>query len=59
MFAQSQDRIAKERAMRSRQLKKLWHACGSCAAMKISHRELLMKLGAARSQYPSGWRLVE
>jgi hypothetical protein len=30
MFARSRDRIAKERAMRSRQLKKLsGHACGS------------------------------
>jgi Transposase DDE domain len=27
--------------------------------MTLTHKELLMKLGAARSQYPSGWRLVE
>jgi transposase len=25
----------------------------------MPHKELLMKLGAARSQYPSGWRLVQ
>jgi transposase len=25
----------------------------------MTHKELLMKLGAARSQYPSGWPLVE
>jgi hypothetical protein len=27
--------------------------------MTLTHKELLMKLGAARSRYPSGWRLVE
>jgi transposase len=27
--------------------------------MTLTHKELLMRLGAARSQYPSAWRLVE
>jgi hypothetical protein len=27
--------------------------------MTLTHKERLMKLGAARSQYPSAWRLVE
>ena len=27
--------------------------------MRLTHQELLMKLGAARSQYPTAWRLVE
>ena len=59
VFAQSHDRIAKERAMRKRALKKLWARLKQLSSMTLSHKELLMKLGAARSQYPAGWRLVE
>ena len=58
VFAQSRDRIAKERAMRRRQLKRLWRRLAQIAAMKMSREELLMKLGAARSQAPTAWRLV-
>jgi transposase len=59
VFAQSADRIAKERAMRKRQLKRLWARLKQLSGMTLTHKELLMKLGAARSQYPSGWRLLE
>jgi transposase len=59
VFAQSADRIAKERAMRNRQLKRLWARLKQLAGMTLTHKELLMKLGAARSQYPSGWRRVD
>ena len=59
VFAQSHDRIAKERAMRKRQLKKLWSRLAKLSAMKLSREALLMKLGAAQSQSPSAWRLVE
>jgi transposase len=59
VFAQSADRIAKERAMRKRQLKRLWARLQQLSGMTLTHQELLMKLGAARSQYPSGWRLVD
>ncbi len=58
VFAQSRDRVAKERAMRRRQLKWLWKRLAQIAAMKITREELLMKLGAARSQAPTAWRLV-
>jgi hypothetical protein len=58
VFAQSRDRVAKERAMRRRQLKWLWRRLAQIAAMKLSREELLMKLGAARSQSPTAWRLV-
>jgi transposase len=58
VFAQSVDRIAKERAMRKRQLKRLWARLHQLSMMKLTRKELLMKLGAARSQYPVGWRLV-
>ncbi|HEY3621894.1 MAG TPA: IS1634 family transposase [Roseiarcus sp.] len=59
VFAQSADRVAKERAMRRRQLKWLWTRLGKLAAMNISYEEKLMKLGAARSKAPTAWRLVD
>jgi hypothetical protein len=59
VFAQSADRVLKERAMRRRQLKWLWQRLHKLAAMEISREELLMKLGAARAKAPSGWRLVD
>ena len=59
VFAQSHDRIAKERSMRKRQLKKLWARLKELSGMTLTHKEMLMKLGAARHQYPAGWRLVE
>jgi transposase len=58
VFAQSRDRVAKERAMRRRQLKWLWKRLAEIAAMKLTREELLMKLGAARSHAPTAWRLV-
>ena len=44
--------------MRRRQLKWLWRRLAQIAAMKLTREELLMKLGAARSQAPTAWRLV-
>jgi transposase len=58
VFAESADRVAKERAMRRRQLKWLWGRLKELAQMKLSRNELLMKLGAARARAPTGWRLV-
>jgi len=58
VFAQSADRVAKERAMRKRQLKWLWKRLAELAGMKQSRNDLLMKLGAARARAPVGWRLV-
>jgi Transposase DDE domain len=59
VFAQSADRVAKERAMRRRQLKWLWTRLDKLAAMNVSYEEKLMKLGAARSKAPTAWRLVD
>lgn len=59
VFARSDDRVAKERAMRKRQLKWLWKRLGQLAAMEISREEMLMKLGAARARAPTAWRLVD
>lgn len=58
VFAESRDRVAKERAMRRRQLKWLWKRLGQLAAMKLSRQELLMKLGAARERAHTAWRLI-
>ena len=58
VFAQSTDRVAKERAIRRRQLKWLWGRLKQLAAMKLSREELLMRLGAARKQARTAWRLI-
>ena len=49
VLAQSRDRVAKERAMRRRQLKRLWARLKQLSTMQLTREELLMKLGAARS----------
>src|SRR5580765_998382 len=59
VFAQSQDRVNKERSMRRRQLKRLYHRLQELQGMELKRDELLMKLGAARQQAPSAWRFVE
>ena len=59
VLAQSKDRLNKERAMRRRQLKGLWKRLKELQGMKLKRDTLLMKLGAAKNEYPSAWRLVE
>ena len=59
VLAQSRDRIHKERSMRQRQLKRLWKRLHELAGMELTRDELLLKLGAARQQSPSAWRLVD
>ena len=59
VFAESVDRVSKERAMRKRQLKRLWKRLRELAAMEIPREEMLMKLGAARARVPTAWRLVD
>lgn len=58
VLAQSRDRVNKERAMRRRQLKRLWNRLHQLQGMKLSRNQLLLKLGAARAQSPAAWRLV-
>ena len=58
VLAQSRDRVAKERAMRRRRLKRLWTRLKQLSTMALSREELLMKLGAARDQSRTAWRLV-
>ena len=59
VFAESIDRVSKERAMRRRQLKWLWKRLRELAAMEVPREEMLMKLGAARARAPTAWRLVD
>jgi hypothetical protein len=59
VFAESVERVSKERAMRKRQSKWLWKRLRELAAMEISREEMLMKLGAARARAPTAWRLVD
>jgi transposase len=58
VLARSVPRVQKERAMRRRQLKKLWKRLHQLQAMKLNRDQLLIKLGAARQQSPSAWGLV-
>jgi hypothetical protein len=59
VYAESVDRVGKERAMRKRQLKWLWKRLRELAAMEVPREEMLMKLGAARARAPTAWRLVD
>jgi transposase len=62
VFAESRDRVAKERAMRRRRLRwllqRLQQLSAMCASGKLSREALLMKLGAAQNTSPAAWRLV-
>jgi len=60
VFAESRDRIHKERAMRQRQLKGLVKRLKQLQQMKLNDtRQLLLKLGEAKGRYRSAWRLIE
>jgi transposase len=59
VLARSRSRILKERAMRRRQLKRLWARLKQLAAMRLKREDLLMKLGAARAKSPAAWRLID
>ncbi len=59
VYAQSEQRVAKERAIRRRKLKWLWARLKKLATMPLTREQLLMKLGAARQHGPAVWRLVQ
>ena len=54
VLARSRDRVNKERAMRRRQLKALCKRLAQLRRMRLSARQLLLKLGEARGR--TGWR---
>jgi transposase len=61
VYVESQDRLAKERAMRLRQLRALIQRLRQLQQAKnpISRDQLLMKLGAAKEQVGRVFRLIE
>jgi transposase len=60
VFAQSEDRTQKERAMRRSQLKKLVKRLQQLEQMSFKDsRELLLKLGEAKGRYRNAWRLLD
>ena len=59
VLARSRDRVNKERAMRRRQLKALWKRLIQLRRMRLSARQLLLKLGEARGRYRVAWRLLD
>jgi transposase len=60
VFAESRDRIHKERAMRRRQLKALVKRLQQLQQMKWTDtRQLLLKLGEAKGRYRAAWRLID
>ena len=59
VFAESTERIAKERSMRRRQLKWLWARLAQIGSMQLARDALLMKLGSAQSKAPAAWRLID
>ncbi|HYN81294.1 MAG TPA: IS1634 family transposase [Gemmatimonadaceae bacterium] len=59
VFAQSHDRILKERAMRMRQLKRLVKRLKELQTMQLKRTQLLIKLGEAKGRYRAAWRLID
>ena len=59
VYARSRDRVAKERAMRLRQLRGLLRRLRELSEMALPARELLLKLGEARERYRTAWRLLD
>jgi transposase len=60
VFAQSEDRTQKERAMRRSQLKKLVKRLQQLEQMSFKDsRELVLKLGEAKGRYRNAWRLLD
>jgi transposase len=59
VLARSESRVGKERAIRRKQLKRLWRRLRQLQGMGLTRDQLLLKLGAARQQWPAAWRLVQ
>jgi transposase len=59
VFAQSRDRIHKERAMRRRALRKLLTRLGQLRKMKLKRDQLLLKIGEAKADAGRTFALVD
>lgn len=58
VLARSADRVNKERSMRRRRLKKLWHRLKDLQQQKLSRDQLLIKIGAAKKDAGQDFNLV-
>ncbi|HYN23998.1 MAG TPA: IS1634 family transposase [Pyrinomonadaceae bacterium] len=59
ILARSHGRMQKERAMRRRRLKRLWKRLHELQLQKLTRDDLLLKLGAAKSEAGNAYRLVD
>jgi transposase len=59
ILARSQGRRQKERGMRRRRLKALWHRLHELQRQKLTRDVLLLKLGAAKAAAGNAYRLVD
>jgi transposase len=59
ILARSHGRRQKERAMRRRRLKRLWKRLHELQRQRLTRDELLLKLGAARSEAGTAYRLLQ
>lgn len=59
VLAKSKGRIQKERAMRRRQLKKLWGRLKELQKQKLTYTQLLLKIGAAKKEAGRTYSLVQ
>jgi transposase len=59
ILARSHGRMHKERAMRQRRLKRLWHRLGDLKQQTLSRDQLLLKLGAAKKEAGRAYGLVD
>jgi transposase len=59
ILARSTGRMLKERSIRRRRLKQLWIRLHELQQQKLKRDELLLKLGAAKTQAGTAYRLVE
>jgi Transposase DDE domain len=59
ILARSTGRRLKERSIRRRRLKQLWRRLHALQQQKLKRDELLLKLGAAKTQARTAYRLVE
>jgi transposase len=60
ILARSRQRLSKERAIRRRKLKKLWHRLAQLRQMRLRRDQLLVKLGQAKEEAGRVvWKLVQ
>ena len=59
IMARSGDRVAKERGIRRRRLKKLWNRLKALQSQTLTRDNLLLKLGAAKKEAGRAYSLVD